>query len=90
MIVASPGVLHAGVGSAIARSNLAQRAAELGISLAELSRVAGRNAAYIQQYVERGTPKALPEDVRLAIAKRLNMDERLLGARDPWTPQSPD
>lgn len=68
------------------RKNLHDRAIGLGISLAELSRSAGRNPAYVQQFVERGTPKTLPEDVRLAIAIRLNMDERLLGARDPWTP----
>lgn len=68
------------------RRVLASRAAGLGISLAELSRAAGRNAAYMQQFVERGSPKVLPEDVRLAVAIRLNMDERLLGARDPWTP----
>jgi cyanate lyase len=68
------------------RRNLSDRAEELGISLADLSRAAGRNAAYMQQFVERGSPKVLPEDVRLAIAIRLNMDERLLGARDPWTP----
>lgn len=68
------------------RRVLASRAAGLGISLAELSRAAGRNAAYAQQFVERGTPKVLPEDVRLAFAICLQVDERLLGARDPWTP----
>jgi len=68
------------------RRNLSKRADELGISLADLSRAAGRNAAYIQQFVERGSPRVLPEDVRLAVAMRLRMDERLLGARDPWTP----
>lgn len=71
-----------------ARVNLLRRAVELNISLADLSRTAGRNAAYMQQFVERGTPRVLPEDVRLAVAMRLNMDERLLGARDPWTPQA--
>ncbi|MFN3675276.1 MAG: hypothetical protein ACK4TC_04800 [Sphingomonas pseudosanguinis] len=75
--------------AAAARINLVHRAAELDVSLSELSRVAGKNPAYFQQYVERGTPKVLPEDVRLAVAIRLNTDERLLGARDPWVPMPP-
>ncbi len=74
------------VDAATARANLVRRATDLDVSLADLSRAAGRNPAYVQQFVERGTPRVLPEDVRLAIAKRLTMDERLLGARDPWTP----
>lgn len=45
-----------------------------------------RNAAYLQQYVERGTPKVLAEDDRELLARHFNVDERELGARDPWTP----
>jgi len=61
-------------------------AATRGESLASLSRLVGRNAAYFQQFIERGTPRRLPEDVRLVLAKHWRIDERLLGARDPWTP----
>ncbi|MDH4745801.1 hypothetical protein OMP43_17385 [Sphingomonas sp. CBMAI 2297] len=59
-----------------------------GESLAELSRATGRNSAYLQQFLERGTPRLLPEDARLALAQRFNVDERELGARDPWSPLS--
>jgi hypothetical protein len=62
------------------------QAAARSESLSQLSRMVGRNVAYLQQFVERGTPRQLPEDVRLALAQHWQIDERLLGARDPWTP----
>lgn len=61
-------------------------AAMRGESLASLSRLIGRNAAYLQQFIERGTPRRLPEDIRLALAQHWQMDERQLGAREPWRP----
>lgn len=69
-----------------ARVNLRRRAAERGYSLTELSRLLSRNLAYLQQYVERGTPRVLHEDDRLCLAQLLMIDERELGARDPWMP----
>jgi Peptidase S24-like len=45
-----------------------------------LSRMLGRNAAYIQQYLKRGSPKILPEQVRAQLARYFGVDERLLGA----------
>lgn len=39
--------------------------------LKKLSHAAGRNHAYLQQYVTRGSPRVLPEDVRLKIAELL-------------------
>lgn len=68
------------------RSNLIDASKRAGISLVALSRIAGRNAAYAQQFVTRGTPERLPEDVRLCWAQALRIDERLLGAREPWSP----
>jgi hypothetical protein len=68
------------------RCRIRQLAADRGDSLADLSRRAGRNAAWLQQYLERGTPRVLPEDVRLALAQHWRIDERELGARDPWMP----
>ncbi len=59
-------------------------AADRGESLRGLSRHVGRNDAYLQQFVTRGTPRRLPEDVRRRLAQRLAIDERLLGAQDPW------
>ena len=39
--------------------------------LKKLSQEVGRNHAYLQQYITRGTPRVLPEDVRIKIAKTL-------------------
>lgn len=72
--------------SAAARANLARLAKDRGESLAALSRMLGRNPAYLQQYIERGSPKVLPEDLRLMLAMHLRVDERVLGAREPWRP----
>jgi transcriptional regulator with XRE-family HTH domain len=51
-----------------------------GTSLAEVSRAIGRNHAYLQQFVRRGTPKALPEDARHALARFFEIDESELRA----------
>jgi hypothetical protein len=71
---------------ATVRTRIEQRATERGETLANLSRLIGRNAAYLQQFVRRGTPRRLPEEERLRLAMVLDMDERELGARDPWAP----
>jgi hypothetical protein len=46
---------------------------------AGLSRLIGRNAAYMQQYIKRGVPKRLAENDRRALAKYFGVDEGLLG-----------
>jgi transcriptional regulator with XRE-family HTH domain len=46
-----------------------------GLTLAEVSRSIGRNHAYLQQFMRRGTPKTLPEDVRHALADFFDVDE---------------
>lgn len=61
-------------------------AAAKGETLANLSRLIGRNEAYLQQFIRRGTPRRLPEEERLRLAMALDIDERQLGARDPWSP----
>lgn len=68
------------------RQTVAHLAAERGESLTSLSRKIGRNAAYLQQFVGRGSPRRLPEEERRLLAIALNIDERRLGAREPWTP----
>lgn len=73
----SPATIHA---------RIEQRAAERGETLESLSRLIGRNRAYLQQFIRRGTPRRLPEEERLRLAMVLNIDERELGARDPWAP----
>jgi len=47
---------------------------------AGLSRLIGRNAAYIQQYVKRGTPKRLAEEDRRLLARYFGVPEKMLGA----------
>ena len=42
--------------------------------LKSVSLAIGRNAAYMQQYLYRGTPKVLPEDVRVTLAQHLEVD----------------
>lgn len=61
------------------RSTLAGLADEAGTSLAWLSRALGRNDAYLQQFVRRGTPRRLDEEDRRWLAAYFNVDERALG-----------
>lgn len=50
-----------------------------GNDYAGLSKLVGRNAAYIQQFIKRGTPKRLPEVERGILARYFGVDETLLG-----------
>lgn len=51
-----------------------------GTSLAALSALLGRNAAYLQQYVMRGSPRSLDPADRRRLADFLGVDEGVLGA----------
>jgi Peptidase S24-like len=53
-----------------------------GDEYSALSRLLGRNAAYVQQYIKRGSPKLLPERERSVLARYFGVDERVLGAPD--------
>jgi hypothetical protein len=53
--------------------------AERGEDFAGLSRMLGRNAAYIQQFVRRGVPRRLGEDERRKLARYFAIPEALLG-----------
>ena len=61
------------------RDALARLIAENGDDYAGLSKLVGRNAAYIQQFIKRGTPKRLPEVERGILARYFGVDEKLLG-----------
>lgn len=61
------------------RSTLTVIAEQRGESLAALSRLIGRNAAYLQQFVQRGSPRMLAERDRHVLAGYLGIDEGLLG-----------
>ncbi len=51
-----------------------------GESLASLSRLIGRNEAYLQQWMTRGTPRVLAEADRAVLARYLGVKEVVLGA----------
>src|SRR5687767_6926573 len=59
---------------------------ERGDDYVGLSRLLGRNPAYIQQYIKRGTPRRLAEEDRRLLARYFGVDERELGAPPPPPP----
>lgn len=61
------------------RRALAEAAAARGESLAALSRLIGRNAAYLQQFVTRGSPRLLAEADRRRLARYLGISDMALG-----------
>lgn len=63
-----------------ARDRLAELARERGVSLAALSRMLGRNATYLQQYITKGSPRKLEEEDRRKLARYFSVSERELGA----------
>jgi hypothetical protein len=62
-----------------ARRELDRLIINSGASYAALSRMLGRNAAYIQQYIKRGSPDRLEESDRRLLADYFGVDEALLG-----------
>ena len=65
------------------RQRIVEPARQQDTNLARLSRLLGRNHAYLQQFVRRGTPKRLPEDLRRDLARILAVPESELGATPP-------
>lgn len=61
------------------RENLKRLTAEHGVGYAALSRMLRRNAAYIQQFVTRGSPVRLEEADRKLLARYFQVDEEVLG-----------
>lgn len=68
---------------------LEQLCAERGEDFAGLSRMLGRNPAYIQQFVRRGVPKRLKEEERRKLARYFSVSETLLGG-PPEEPLAPN
>jgi phage repressor protein C with HTH and peptisase S24 domain len=60
--------------------------AERGEDFASLSRMLGRNAAYIQQFVRRGVPRRLKEEERRKLARYFAVPETLLGGPPAESP----
>ncbi|MCW3849018.1 S24 family peptidase [Sphingomonas sp. LB-2] len=69
--------------SAAQRAALAALIDRGGHRYAALSRLIGRNAAYLQQYVTRGSPRELAERDRARLAAYLGVAETALGGREP-------
>ena len=51
-----------------------------GCNFSSIPRLLGRNAAYIQQYIRRGSPRQLDEQDRSVLARFFGVDEKILGA----------
>lgn len=62
-----------------ARIALDRLIAERGENYADLSRLIGRNPAYIQQFIKRGTPRKLDEEDRRVLARYFGVAEQALG-----------
>jgi len=61
------------------RSALEALVRERGEDYASLSRLIGRNPAYIQQYIKRGSPQKLDEEDRRTLAAYFSVPEQMLG-----------
>ena len=61
------------------RQVLEKLCSERGENFASLSRLIGRNDAYIQQYLRKGTPRQLKERDRRTLARYFHIPESLLG-----------
>ena len=59
-----------------ARELIISRIKELGMTMSDLSLQVGKNHAYFQQFIKRGIPARLPEEVRGRVAQILKVDER--------------
>ena len=60
--------LGGNLGGDPARRAVRAAVAAAGMTLKQASRALGRNDAYLQQYLYRGTPRRLPEQLRLRLA----------------------
>ncbi|MDB5702796.1 MAG: family peptidase [Sphingomonadales bacterium] len=61
------------------RETLDRLIRERGEDYVSLSRLIGRNAAYVQQYIRRGVPKKLDEDDRRTLSRYFGVEEAVLG-----------
>lgn len=52
-----------------------------GTTYSAVSKILGRNSAYVQQFIKRGTPQKLDERDRAILAQRFGVTEEVLGGR---------
>ena len=50
-----------------------------GVSFAGVSQLLGKNPAYIQQFIKRGSPRKLDDEDRRILARFFGVDEQVLG-----------
>lgn len=62
------------------RRTIAKRIKERGLDMKAVSLEIGKNHAYLQQFIERGIPARLKEDVRSRLSEVLDLPEYELGA----------
>lgn len=62
------------------RRRLLSLAEERGVSLSSLSRLIGKNASYLQQFLRKGSPRKLEENDRAVLAQFFGVAETELGA----------
>src|SRR5215210_5568486 len=78
-----PNTIEAAMTENDPRAQLERLIRERGEDYAGLSRLIGRNPAYVQQYIKRGTPKRLAEEDRRLLARYFGVEEALLGGPGP-------
>ena len=66
-------------GNRAIRARLGQLIEDSGEGYASISRLIGRNPAYIQQFIKRGVPRRLSETDRRLLAGHFGVPESLLG-----------
>ena len=64
------------------RTRLDQLIRTHGDDYASMSRFLGKNSAYVQQFIKRGTPRRLGEEDRRKLAQYYRVPERLLDEPD--------
>ena len=69
-----------------ARGTLERLMNDRGDSSVALSRLLGRNAAYVQQFIKRGVPRKLDEDDRRTLARYYGVSEAALGGPPDTAP----
>ena len=72
-----------------ARAALQRLIEDRGEDYAGLSRLLGRNPAYVQQYIKRGSPRRLAEADRRLLARYFGVEEAALGGPDRGSASSP-
>ena len=68
-----------------ARARLLELSRESRSSLSELSKLIGKNATYLQQFVRKGSPRKLGEEERRKLAGFFGVDEGELGAPEDFS-----